>query len=239
MRESSFEAELRAYGALQSLLASAKEVDRLFKEAGLPVPPPVARLFGDSPANGAGHASTVPLPSPERPEGAASDWIWVEVSELNTTNLCLATLRMHGGGPMTATDVYERALRYNPKANRISIMNAGVRIDGESIRRSDEGWNLIDASKAPLIQGQYAWGPMGIFHNTEIAAYRRTIVRHIIKCSGGGLMVMQVVDRLRNQDQRFAVSKELISDDLERMQFNGQVKKIGNSRKWILTDAEP
>jgi hypothetical protein len=237
MRESRFELEMRAYKSLQGLMEAARETERLFRLAGLPVPLTLLRLFGDADVNGDGQdrrSAIPPMKSPDRPPEATSDWIWVEASELLTTNLILSILRVEGGGPKRPQELHQLSLAYKPESNVVSIFNAGSRIEGRLIRKDDNGWVLIDPAKVPILRKGFAWGPSEIFAAQEVASYRRAVVRHLLETSAGGLMTMQVVESLRNANEyKFPVTKELIQDDLEAMQGAGRVKRVTNSRKWI------
>jgi hypothetical protein len=238
MRESSFEAESKAYAALTELMRSAREVERLFQAAGVDIPPALARMFGDGTTSGGGknHRKQIasPMESPDRPQEAQTDWIWVEASELLTTNLILSLMRAEGDKAVTAKHLFECALKYDPNVNQVTIFNVGARIDGKLIHRGDDGWRLIDPLKVPLMFEGNAWGPVDVFAAPEIAAYRRAVIQHLLKKSFGGLMTMQIVDALKQFDGKFPVNKDLVRADLEAMQTAGIIKHVGNSRKWTV-----
>ena len=239
----SFDAELKAQEALLQLMQDAKEVARLFKAAGLDTPNPLERLFGttEKRTRGRGHQQfdISSFEPPNKPAEAQADWIWVDVPELTTATLALAVLREAGGGPMTASRICDSASRYQPNLNRTSLMNVGPRLDGKVIKRTPEGWILDDPTKAALIFEARAWGPIDVFLMQDITSFRRSIIRHILQALPSGLMAMQILDQLKKFDYyKFPLNKELVQDDLEAMQTQTAVKRIGNSRKWTLTKDE-
>jgi hypothetical protein len=234
--------ELKAYEAFQQLMARADETRALFEDAGLDLPEPLARFLGSEP-NGTDAGDTIrmsvsPLPHPPRPPEAESDWVWVPATDALLHTLLLAVMRGHGG-PLSAKAIQERIAVHTPDVNLTSLYNAGARLENSSvISKSDDGWQLLNPSHAPVLQGEYAWGPPKAFSRQELAAHRRIVIRHLLSASADGMQVMQIVRHMQRDPSLWppdlgAVSKDLVETDLEKLASLKRVKKVGHSRKWV------
>jgi hypothetical protein len=204
--------------------------------AGEPLPEQLKEFFGPSRSHGR-KFDTVSIAAPwrkGRPTDATDEWFSVDVKEASATGLVLAVLR-RAAKPVKAKDVVELVSQLNPMIVRGSINNIGTRLGGKLIDRGDEGWSLVDPSKAGVIYDGYLWGPKEIFEKTEIAAHRREAILTFLHAFPGGLQTVQIVDQLRNTGWvRAPASKDLVKADMELLEAQNKVRRISNSRKWCL-----
>lgn len=244
--------EMQAYQALQRLMESANEARSLFDRAGLNLPEPLARFLGDIPGGatpGVARMIVTPPVKPPKPSGYEEGWIWVPLVELQMTSLVLGVMR-EAGKPMSNTEVIEKVRTYRPIANRNGILNVIARLsstDGKNIIRRDKAvvgsdLTLSDPNAAPLFYEENAWGPPGVFLRQDVSAFRRQMIYHLLSAAPDGFQVMQLV-RLMRQDESLippevsSVSKDMIELDLEAMEAQQKVKRIGKDRKWIALTA--
>ncbi len=239
MVASDFQSEREAYAKLVRLLADAEECKRSFETAGMPIPETLKRILGTS--NGHGKVSVplvtiIPPHRANRPPESEEGWISVPIEEASATSLVLTSLRDEDK-PLLARRVVQFVLGINPKIPRGSVNNIGTRLSGTLIKRSDEGWSLIDRKKAPLMREGFLWGPKEVFDKTELAAHRREAILHILRAFPGGLQTVQIVEQLRGCNWVHApASKDLVKADMELLEAHDKVRKISNSRKWeVLT----
>lgn len=242
MGDSSWQKERRAFEAFSKLIADAQDVRELFVQAGLSVPEPLARLFGQlgSDANGRGPSQSVlsvSIPKPEkRPPEAEEDWIWVPTKDLTPTSLLLAVLRPQTG-PVSSKAAIEAVSTYKKGLNPGSVFNIIARLSGNLIERTDDGLRISNPALAPLMHEGYAWGPESVFGKYELAAHRRLLIRHLLEANQSGLQIMQIVDQLTQSGLcRAPVTKDLVKADMEAMKQEGKVRHRGNSKKWELTE---
>ncbi|MHC4405505.1 MAG: hypothetical protein ACYTG0_38145 [Planctomycetota bacterium] len=237
MNDSQFEAERRAVTALQKLMEDAVEVRQLYEEAGAELPSPLARMLGSMSTNGqmeSGPKMTVPrLPSPPKPADAGPNWIWIDSSDLLTTNLVLAILRLQTE-PIRPKDLIVEVEKYQPGTNYGSMTNSAARLGESVISRGKGGWRLLDRERAPVLAEGKAWGPPSLFQKQELAAHRRMVILHLLGTASDGLMVMQIVRQLSDNPQlcKAPATKDLIKVDMGILMDEGKAKKIGSTKKW-------
>jgi hypothetical protein len=209
---------------------------KLFESAGEPLPEQLKEFFGASRVNGR-PVATINIVQPDhghRPPEAADDWISIETGDVMATNLVLAVLRSKNV-PVKASDVADMVSEINADVTRGAISNIGTRLSGTLINRTEEGWSLIDKTKAGIIRGKYFWGPNDIFEVQEKAAHRREAILHILEHFQGGLQIVQLVEQLRACSwMKAPASKDLLKADMEILQKEHKVRRIGNSKKWVL-----
>lgn len=235
--------ELRAYASMAQLLTLAKETQKLFEAAGSALPEPLVRLLNIAPSGNdrpprttLPRISVSPMESPPRPSEAESSWIWVPIESLRVSELVLGVLRDQTTR-VPAPQVVELAKRLRPDIVAGSVMNAGARMDGIHIDRSYEGWKLIDPTMVPLLYQGNAWGPPSVFYETELAAHRRLVILHILRAMPSGLMLVQLVEHVRDSGLcQASVNKDLVKGDLEALLAAKKVRQVSNSRKWELVD---
>lgn len=238
-----FTKEAVAYQALARLLESAQDCKRMFEEAGVgSLPNPLMRLLGEegvltlSPPALRARMTIPPPPRPSAPEGVAHEWIWVPVADLKATNLVLAILR-GAGRPTPAREVIEGVQRLRPDISKGTIANIGTRLGDTTIVRSDDGWCLAQGRLAPILHGEYAWGPVEFFEPHEIAAHRRLAILHILHSQPDGLQIMQITKTLQEScpwlPREIPRTKDLVKMDMDALDVSGVAKRVvGHSGKW-------
>jgi len=239
MGDSQWTKERQAYEALGRLMDDAQAVRNLFESAGLSLPEPLARLFGEATDGVNGRSLSLPtlsvrIPRPESvPPEAREDWIWIPLKDVSPTALLLAVLRRQAD-VVSSKAVIKELSAFRKGLNPGSIFNIAARLPGV-IERSDNGWKLKDPSFAPILHEDHVWGPASVFGKYELAAHRRLLIRHILAANQSGLQIMQIASQLTQCGQCHApVTKELVKADVDSMQKEGRVRHRGNSKKWEL-----
>jgi hypothetical protein len=242
MNEFKFAKERRALQSLADLMDQANKVRDYFNEAGMLLPEPLNRLLGLTNAEEDFKDLDRPtisfnIPKPDkRPPEALEDWIWIPVDDLNPTAILLAVLRSHVGY-MTSKAAVEAVSAIKKGLNPGTLFNIAARLSGGLIERTDDGWRLRDGAIAPILCGEYAWGPEAAFGKCELAAHRRLLVKHLLTANDAGLQIVQIVSQLANSGLcRAPVTKELVKADLESLQKEGKARHRGNSKKWELCE---
>jgi hypothetical protein len=234
--------EQKALQAHLKLIEHAGEVRRLFEEAGMALPPSVATLLGEGSSNSQAGVReprmvVTPPESPQRPLEAEKDWVWVPASDLSVTTLVLGILRQHQR-PLRPPELFAEIQRYNPDANFGSMLNIGLRLNGVLIERSEQGWKVTNQEQAPVLHEGHAWGPAGVFLKQEVAAHRRVLICHILRAAGPkGMQTMDITRQLQNSTYcRAPVSKDLVKMDMQALEGEHKVRKVGYSRRWTIID---
>jgi hypothetical protein len=232
-----FTAELEAIQSLNKLVEQARECRQLHERANMPVPELLRRMFA---MNGQGDRKVValirPPETPPRPREADSDWISISVKDAYATSMVLALLR-DADGPIPPKAILAQVHEIRADIPSGTIYNLGARLDGTSIKRSDEGWELLTPTTAPILQGDLVWGASDFFSKQELAAHRRDAILHVLGIYPTGQQISQLIEMLKNCAWLKApVNKELVQDDIEILRKDGKVKRRGNTRKWELVD---
>jgi Fe2+ or Zn2+ uptake regulation protein len=238
-----FAKEIEGFGLLQKLLQQADEVRKFFVAAGLPLPGPLSRLLGEAEApvtspQGMPARKKVIHPPTKRPETAKDDWIAIRLEGLTSQDLALAFLR-DAAGPVAPKALYERIDKIKHGIQPGTIYNIGPRLisRGVLIKNEDSGeWHLSDPSQAPLMEGEYAWGPREVFSPQALASYRRDRILSILAESPDGLTTMQIAKTI--QSEGVPASKEVAMNDMEELQTKGIVGRSGRHRKWSIIDKD-
>lgn len=234
-------AEQEALQSLVKLLEQARRCQMLYERAHMSFPEPLKRVLGMSSASGTmSQASstnlTIPPPDPPpTPQIAKSDWIWIKREDATPTTVALAVLR-GAKSPMRARDVVGQVTEILPNVPRGSVNNIGTRLSGTQIERTDEGWRLTNQDSGAVIFEGHLWGPPAIFHKVELAVHRRCAILHLLSFFPGGLQPRQILEQLRRCTWVHApVNKDLLKADLEILEKEKKIRKVGNSGKWELT----
>jgi hypothetical protein len=232
-------AEMEATRKLAEFLELAKKCEQLYMRANMALPEPLKRVLG---VNGAGPLTgrvVIPPPqAPQMPLEARSDWIWIPVKDATATSIVLATLRV-AKEPVKAKDVASSVTGILPNVLSGSVFNVGSRLDGEKVRRTDEGWSLLKPEYGGVILDGFLWGPVEIFQKTELAAHRREAIIYLLKSFEGGLQTRQIVEQLHRCTWVHApINKDLLKADLEILDDKGLIKRRGNSKKWGLVPTQ-
>lgn len=231
-------AEKDAYASFAKLLTQVDECKRLFERAGIDVPEPLKRLMGT--ANGNRRRRTrVSIPAldrdyrPIQAVEAQEEWLSIPAVEGTATSLVLAALR-DKSTPVPVRRVGELVAEVNPRIALGSIHNIGTRLSAQGvIRRTEDGWALLRNEASPLLDHGYLWGPRNVFDKPDLAAHRREAILHILECFPGGLQIVQIVEQLKSTSWVLApVSKDLLKADMEILENDRKVRRVGNSKKW-------
>jgi hypothetical protein len=224
------------------VMKEMRELRDICATHGLALPAAIARVLGEaSPPllrQPTSSKMTIPAPQWERPDGAQSSWIRVSEDDAIVVSLVLATLRQ-AQVPLTPSQIGDLIEKKRPSINRGSIANLGTRLDGKLIRRVDGGWTLLHMERAPVPHHGYLWGPVEVFEKTEVASYRRDVLKHVLEASPDGLQIMQLTHTLEEScpwlDRGIPVSKDLIKMDMRELEQKKVVRRMGPSGKWELT----
>lgn len=236
MNTDQISAEEEAVQSLMELLAHAKKCKGLYDRAHMALPEPLKRVLGMN-MNGSGRSTGVrpqisPIERSSRPPEAAEDWIAIEAKEATPTGIVLAILRA-SKEPIRSRDVVARVTEILSETLGGSIANIGSRLEGKLIRRTHDGWTLINPEKAGVLHNGLLWGPMEVFGKAELAAHRREAIMHLLDAFPGGLQIVQITDQLRGCSWVHApTNKDLVKADMEILAKAGKVRRRGNSKKW-------
>ena len=191
-------------------------------------------------ANGNGKRSTrISIPAidrdyrPVQAVGAQEEWLSIPAVEGTATSLVLAALR-DKTTPVPVRRVGELVAEINPRIPLGTIHNIGTRLSASGlIARTDDGWSLLQNEMAPLLDHGYLWGPRTVFDKQDLAAHRREAILHVLECFSSGLQVVQIVEQLKATTWVQApVSKDLLKADMEILENDRRVRRVGNSKKW-------
>lgn len=220
----------------------ARNVRTLFLNAGMQVPPLLAKFLGEEPA--VDRPGVLQMWRGSLPFGfLPGSWIYVPAAASSVRALVLAILRAAGGGK-TARELHE-AIEASRSANEGSVANVGTRLTLEGlVTRDSEGvWSLTDPNRAPLLHEGALWGPMAMFTVQEIAAYRREAIQFLLRKPENrrGLQQGQIVDQLHSLKWMIApTSKDIIKLDISQMLEppNNQLARVPGTGKVRLRDTQ-
>ena len=233
-------AEQEAMESMIKLLELAKRCQMLYERAHMSFPEPLKRVLGQN-GSAAPVQETLNIPEPTRPpmpEGAKSDWIWVKQEDATVMSVALALLRA-ASSPIRPRDLITEVMNILPDANRGSVNNLGTKFGGNLIDRTDDGWRITNPEKAGILSGGYLWAPKEVFQHFELAAHRREAVIHVLKNFPGGLQLRQILEQLKRCAwMRAPLNKHLLKADLEVLDGQKKIRKVGNSGKWGLAQTK-
>ena len=234
-----FNAELEAQRSLLDLYEQAKKCQVLFERANIALTEVLKRVLGMSGAGAKGSGSRIAAPHrPPMPPEAEQTWISIRDKEVTPTTLVLAILR-GSKGPMRAKDLNDRVMSILPNVLRGSISNIGSRLDGKLIRRSKEGWELLNPDAAGVLHKGFVWGPPSVFGKSELAAQRREALLLLLDSFESGLQIVQIVEQLKGCPWVVApINKDLVKEDIVVLASEGKIKRRGNSKKWELIPSQ-
>lgn len=234
-----FALETKAIKAFTKWMEDGRTCRALFEQAHMALPEPLKRFLGETEREDTSAPRVVipPLQAPPRPAEAEANWIWVPVIGMTPTGLVLGVLR-RAPAPIPVRKIIDEIARLGAKPNEGSIQNIGTRLSNQHvITRSDDGWKLIQSDNAPVIYKGHAWGLHERFEKYEIAVYRRLCLLHVLRVHADGMQNMQLLKAIETCDwvNLPPLSKDVIKLDLESLQKEGEIKRIGNTGKWIIT----
>lgn len=231
-----FELEAQAYAAFTDVLKQSQIARDLFERAGLPIPPTLARIFGDDEQKPKRRpVEYEPLPMPLPPPGSKDDWTWVPVEQARPVTLFKAVMRANGN-ERRPIEIVRDVQRLRPDITSTVIYNNIPRLKQIGIIvPGPNGLKLSNDDFAPILHDGNLWGAPEIFQSQEMAWHRRMVISHLLNVSSDGLQVMQIVNALKDmKDCKAPVSKDLLKADMEVMQQDGRVRRIGGSGKWTV-----
>lgn len=231
--------------ATRSFLDLQEQAERcrdMYVRAHMRLPEPLRRFLDIDATDGAGSQPSLSGMAPPqfpKPSIATDEWVWVEFARTLPMTAIPAVLRDESQ-PLRARDVVTKVVQLLPKASAGSVANLFSKLDGKVIRREQDGWVLINREKAPIVYDGRLWGTSDVFQQTEIAAYRRDIIVHVLRQFDSGLQIVQIVDQLQRLEWLQApFNKDLVKADMQALQVDGRVRHRGNSRKWEATPEKP
>jgi hypothetical protein len=172
------------------------------------------------------------------PPAAKSDWVWIRQEDATPTSIALALLRA-AKEPVRARDIVAQVMEILPNVPKGSVNNIGTRLSGKLIGRTEDGWRLISQDSAGMLNEGYLWGPREIFQKYELAAHRRDVILHVLVFFQSGLQSRQLLDQLRHCAWVHApANKDLLKADLEVLDKEQKIRRVGNSGKWELAPAK-
>jgi hypothetical protein len=236
------QAEQEAYQSYLALLDQARRCAELYERAELDLPERVQRLLGmiEGGARKVTRNAGAHIQPPERinpPKESGVDWISIDAKKGIVTTVMLAILRSANGGPVRSKEVTEKVREILQDATPGSVANAGTRVFGDSVERTDEGWKLIKPEKAAILHEGRLWGPPSVFVSPEIAAHRRDGILHILKAFPTGLQIVQIVEQLKNCSWvKAPVSKDLLKMDMQVLRSEEKVRQVSHSKKWQISE---
>lgn len=234
-----FFAEQEAYKELAELYERVNKCRDLFEVANLPLPDVLKRIIGMNGSVADTAKSAIPAPEKPRsvPRQATDEWIWIPAGKTTPQTLVLAILREHG--VMKPKDLAASVAAIITDVSAGGVYNMGPRLDGKTIRRTSEGWTLINPEEAPILKDDYVWAPAEAFQKTDLAGHRRDAILHILKHFTSGLQTTQIVEELlKCRWMKAPANKDQVKLDMEWLSGENsgtaKVKRRGNSKKWAL-----
>lgn len=234
-----FDRESEAFEALNELIGHARTTREAFVRAGLALPAPLVRFFGESGdeerASQSPGVTVPPLREPPRPKEASDGWIYVPIDEALTITLVRAILRKRGEASRPK-DVADEIIQRRPTLVAGGVYNTGPRLEKAGvIRKTPEGWALADFGSGPIVDDENVWAHPRDLQKSEVAWHRRMIIVHLLSVYKSGLQVLQIVEQLQAFSQcKAPVSKDLVKTDMQVLADQKRVRRAGNSKKWVL-----
>jgi hypothetical protein len=140
---------------------------------------------------------------------------------------------LNEGKSVPIKEIIKRVKEIHPDSNEGSIYNLAMQ--EKRIEKTDDGWKLKDGAEAPILFKNHIWSPARLFQKQDLAAFRRMAVIYLLNVSPDGLQIMQVYRQLREAGWlNTPLSKDLIKADLFLLKTEKKVKRLGNSKKWII-----
>lgn len=237
------QAETEAVQSLVKLYEQAQACREAYERAQMALPEPLKRFLGlviesEGITQKSVLAPTIPPPQRRRPEGVGSDWFWVNVKDCGPNTLIAAVLRS-AGGVLSSKDVIDRVQALHSGFPSGSIYNAATRLQKEGYLDRTAGWRLTKPDSAPIIDGEVVWWTAANFQKQETAAHRREAILHVLRHFQMGLMVVQIVEQLRNCSWvKAPVNKDLLKDDIKILLKDDAIRRRGNTNKYEIAPAE-
>ncbi len=237
-----FEAERKAVESLARLYDAALESRQLHEAAGMALPDLVVRIFSDHKLPYSSRTPVITIPAIEReriPKEAQDGWISIAVKDATPTTLALALLRT-SALPIRPKELVDNVGKMLPEVSSGSVYNLGFRLEKDGkLSKTDGGWALVRRDIAPVLDGEFLWGPPGVFAKQDVAAHRREAILHILRMDTSGLQIVQLVAKLDNCPWvKAPVNKDLVKADMQVLEKEKKVRQRGNSRKWEVVSEE-
>jgi hypothetical protein len=242
MNRPDFQLELAAATSFARVLTEAEDCRKLHQKAGIALPAPLLRLFGE--ATDMPKQLLLRMPGPDadparlssRPPEAREDWISIWATDATPTTVALAILRDQIE-PIRAKDLSNKVTALLPQIVSGSIYNLLNRLaEMGYVKRKDTRWFLAKKDIAPILVDDFLWAAPDKFAKQDLAALRREAILHILS-NERSLQVMQLVDKLKAWDwvKAAPISKDLLKIDMSVLEEKGRVRRVGNSRNWEIT----
>lgn len=231
--------ERQAYQRFLDLFAEAEATRRVFAEAGLPLPRALDRFFDESaPAASATSASPALTPGDDVRSTAGelvaakdtSAAVELPVSAALVSTLVLSLLGANR--TMRTRDLVATvaARRPNQSANSVRNLLFMLAKQGKVVKRGKGRWALKPGLRVPSLEkdldNEVLQGPENSFNVQDLAVYRRSRLRSLLRQAGDGLTTGELATKL-------GVENLVVRQDLTTLKRGGAVGKAGT--RWRLT----
>lgn len=227
---SEFREQSALYDRLSQWIRDTEHLVGAFLAAGMPVPPPLDSVGASGGFSPLKVSDRLVVPN-EKPEVYEPGWIWVPLSDSTPTTLALGILRSN---PRLGKDLCDRVAQIRPETSAGTVYNLLARLRGSEVEQDDQKWwRRVNPNAPPVMTENYAWGLPKVFSKPELAAHRRLWIRFVLEDSGG-LLASQIQQRIDGFGLTMPTAKDQIKADLDVMKLEGDIVRVGNSRKWAL-----
>jgi hypothetical protein len=248
-----FQSERAAAKALDNLLDQAESCQRLFVEAGMAIPEPLKRLFGDgafSPtiaprnptllfqltaeelANVRPSRSKTAVPKPPTqpdhgaiPAGADNSWVSILASAASPWSLALAIMRIHEG-TISSAELNQRIADLRERKGGAGYATLPRLVKAGIIQGNNDAWTILDRSKGGIFAGKWLWAKKSDLNVYDMAAVRREAIM-ILLSENEALTNSAITKSMESCSWNKAdVNQHLIKADLRGLEKDKLVRQL-------------
>jgi hypothetical protein len=135
--------------------------------------------------------------------------------------------------PTKAKDVANLVNEILPNAVGGSIYNLLNRLEQEGyVDKDEDGWWLLPKGKTVILSGGFIWSLPEHLSKQDLAAHRREAIMFILR-NERYLQLTEIVEQLHGWHWvKAPVNKDLLKLDLQVLETEGLIRRIGNTRNW-------
>lgn len=198
----------------------------------------VARTLGESPDTRRAESSLRPTEGVPFPKDVEPEWFWVPCGSAEVKSVALAVLRAEGR-PMTMRALTARILDLRPTSEG-TIANVATQLVRDTrILREDGGLEIMPDVTAPMLHEGWLFATPDVLGKYDVAWFRRAVIKKLLAQWPTGLQVGQIVEKLGEQAWLTCPrDKDIVKMDIASMKESKEVKRTGNSGKWVLITQE-